>query len=227
MAVKDWVVDYAYRAKAGLTFKRSVPKHYLGFTKENKIPVILLPGISLKWHFLKQLGNKISLVGHPVYVAKRLGRNLLSVDTSAELVHRLIVEQDLRNVIIVGHSKGGLIGKQLLAHYNKDGRIKSVIAIATPFSGTRLAGIVPHKAFKEMTSGSTSITNLHDQGHVNKHVYSIIPAYDNHIWHETGSYLKGAENIIIPVNGHHKIVFDKTVEKKVLEILSKLSKGRK
>ncbi len=146
---------------------------------------------------------------------------------SAALVHDAITRHDLINVVIVGHSKGGLIGKQLLVNHNTDKRVKAVVAIASPFSGTRLARVVPHKSFKELHTSSESIQKLYEQLHVNKFIYSIIPAFDNHVWHERGSELDGAQNIFVKVRGHHKVVFDKVVQEKVMEILDELSKGKK
>jgi triacylglycerol lipase len=226
MAFRDWIVDYTYRAKAGITLRRKVPKHYQGFTKEGRVPVILLPGISLKWQFLRNLGDKISKQGHPVYIVSALGRNYHSVNKSAALVHDAIKQHNLTNAVIVGHSKGGLIGKQLLVQHNTDKRVRAVIAIASPFSGTRLARAVPHKSFKEMHTSSDSIQNLYEQLHVNQFIYSIIPAFDNHVWHEKGSELDGAQNLFVKVRGHHKVVFDKVVQEKIIQILDDLSGGK-
>lgn len=226
MAFKDWMVDYAYMIKGGIAFRRRPPKHFKGYIKEGKTPVILLAGLTLKWLFLRNIGNRISKAGHPVYIVPNLGRNLFSIDWSAKLVRELIDEQNLHNVVVVGHSKGGLIGKQLLAHHNKDGRVKAVVAIATPFSGTQLGRLIPHEAFHEMHPNSESIKNLSSQKRVNKYIHSIFPEYDNHIMHESGSYLEGATNVVMPIRGHHKVVFDKAVEGKVMDILDQLSKEK-
>lgn len=227
MAVRDWIVDYVYLLRGGVAIRRRPPKHYRHYTKENMVPVILLSGLFLKWHFLRHLGNKISRAGHPTYIVPSLGRNLLSIPWSARLVRELLEEHSLSNVVVVGHSKGGLIGKYLLAHHNNDRRIKAVIAIATPFTGSRLARTVPHNAFRELTHESETIQKLQKTTGVNKRIYSLIPAYDNHVWSDEGSYLKGATNTIIPVRGHHRVVFDKNVQAKVMKILDKLSGGKK
>lgn len=226
MAFKDWMVDYAYMLKGVVSFRLRPPRHYHEYTQAGKTPVILLAGLFLKWLFLRNIGNRISKAGHPVYIIPNLGRNLLSVDWSAGLVRKVIDDKNLQHVVIVSHSKGGLIGKQLLAHHNKDGRVKAVIAIASPFSGSRLARLIPHHAFRELKPGSETVKNLHDQKYVNKHIYSITPEYDNHILHNSGSYLEGATNVVVPARGHHKVVFDQEVENKVMDILDKLSKEK-
>ena len=55
------------------------PKHYLEYTEEGKVPVILIPGVLCKWSFLKHLGDKMSLAGHPVYIVPELGYNLFNM----------------------------------------------------------------------------------------------------------------------------------------------------
>ena len=113
MAFRDWPIDYFYFLKGELAIRRRPPKHFKEFTIENKIPVILLPGLTLKWHFLRHLGNKISRAGHPVYIIADLGRNLVSVEWAAQLVQSFIDEHSLSHVVIVGHSKA-LVNSRLL-----------------------------------------------------------------------------------------------------------------
>lgn len=45
--------------------------------------------------------------------------------------------------ILIGHSRGGLIGKRYLQHY-KDNRIKALITISTPHKGSRMATLVKY-----------------------------------------------------------------------------------
>ncbi|MFN3396345.1 MAG: alpha/beta fold hydrolase [Thermodesulfovibrionales bacterium] len=45
--------------------------------------------------------------------------------------------------ILIGHSRGGLIGRRYLHHY-KDNRIKALITISTPHKGTRMATLVKY-----------------------------------------------------------------------------------
>lgn len=219
--ILDWIVDYTHVARGQLAayVYRNPPKHYLGYVIEGKSPVILLPGIVNKWVFLKRLGDKISLIGHPIYIIPKLHYNLFDISTSANIVRELIDENNLQNVIIIAHSKGGLIGKYLLVHYNLDHRIKNLITIATPFSGSSLAKLVPHKAFKELRPESKIIKDLDSHSQVNHQIISISPIFDNHIPQEAGSFLRGAKNIQVSVHGHHKILFAKEVENEVLKLI--------
>lgn len=216
-----WIVDYYYLilGKILMYIYKNPPKHYLDYIVKGKNPVILIPGNSNKWGFLKHLGDSISLKGHPVYVVSGLQFNFLDIPTSAKIVRNIIDENNLGKSVIVGHSKGGLIGKYLLIHQNKDKKIKKVIAIGAPFSGSRLAKTSLRKSFKELLPESKILQELNSNTQVNSKIISIMPAFDNHVWHEKGSRLEGATNITVPTKGHHKIVFDKGVIKKITELI--------
>ncbi len=206
--LKAWVEDYVHAANLyGKSFiYRKPPKHYLGHINDTKVPVILIPGINTKWQFLKLIADKISILGHPIYVLRELGYNRKEINTSAKQVRALIDEKDLKNVIILSHSKGGLIGKETLIRLNEDGRILKVIAIATPFLGSNISQLVPDKTVKELSPKSQIIQEHNRNFEVNKHIISIYGMYDNHVWPTENSILKGAENIQIDVDGHHKIL---------------------
>ena len=229
--VGDWAEDYAYLLKGAtlMFFHKRPPRSYTDISTHNKKPVILVPGILGTWAFMKRLGDKLSSAGHPVYVVPGLGYNLEDIPTSAEKLKKVVeriskkeisenvTDEKDREIVIVGHSKGGLVAKQFLTHYNDDNKVVGVIAIATPFSGSDMAKLILDEPFQELTKESDIINEMKKHASVNSKIISIIPEFDNHVWAEEGSYLEGAENIKVPVRGHHKILFDEGVENIVLE----------
>ncbi|HEV2339471.1 MAG TPA: hypothetical protein VGT05_01750 [Patescibacteria group bacterium] len=194
------------------------PSYYLEH-EEGKSPVILLPGIIERWGFLRKIGDAVSQAGHAVYVVPSLGDNLHTIQDSARITREVIEKNNLNHVVLIAHSKGGLIGKYLLVHDNEDGRIDTLIAIATPFSGSPVAGVVPFTPFKELLPGSEVIRELQSHEEVNGQIVSIFPEFDNHI--PSGSYLQGAENIRIHEKGHHKVLFHSEAVMQVLSLLQK------
>ncbi len=199
------------------------PKHYLE-DKERKTSVIILPGLGQRWALIKPLGDYISLRGHPIYVVPSLRYNLKDIPTSAEIVRGVIDKSNLKHLIIIGHSKGGLIGKYLLANLNKDNRIKGLIAIATPFSGSEITRFVPIKIFKELHPTSNIIQELNSNSSVNSRIVSIYPIFDGAILAKEGSFLKGARNNIqLNVKGHQRILHDKQAFEKVIQYIDELS----
>ena len=216
-----WTIDYCYLlfGKLLMYLYKNPPKHYLDYVIKGKKPVILIPGNSNKWGFLKKLADHISSLGHPVYIVNKLGSNLLNISTSAKIVRKIIDENKLEKVIMIGHSKGGVVGKYILAHENKDDKITRLIAIAAPFSGTNIVNHLPYESLRELSPKSKIIQELDSNEKVNSKIVSLMPEFDNHVWSEKGSFLEGALNIKVPIKGHHKIVFDKDVISKITELI--------
>lgn len=237
------------RGAIGTIFYITPPSHYLGYIVSGKVPVILIPGILGKWSFMKSLGDHISLQGHPVYIVPGLKYNLFNIPSSsgilraivnkefsqADKVHphitngagtieNFIEKEDLRGVVLVAHSKGGLIGKYFLIHHNRKHKVLGMIAIATPFSGSAMAKLLPLEPIKELDVDSEIIHDIERHKAVNRKIVSVRPEYDNHVWAEKGSYLEGAHNIVVPVHGHHKVIFDKEVQKVVIDAIEKITK---
>jgi len=106
--IKYWIKDYAHALKMYMqTFThKDAPEHYLGYVDTTKVPVILIPGVNTKWHFMKKIADDISKLGHPVHVIKELGHNRLEISVSAKIVRSCIDDKDLHNAMILAHSKG-------------------------------------------------------------------------------------------------------------------------
>lgn len=223
--VTHWLIDYLSYARGTLQgyFYNKAPRSYLDSKKTKTTPIILLSGHSLRWGFIKHLGDFLSHNGYPVYVVPKLGSNFKSVADSSKIVQKTIKENDLRNIIIIGHSKGGTIGQYLLVHHNKNKRIKGVVAISTPFKGTLLCKLIPYKPYKELLPEAALIKNLQKNLKHNHKIISIAPSWDNHIWPQNGSHLEGAENIKLAVLGHHRILFNKELREVLLYGIEKLA----
>lgn len=200
---------------------RKIPDHF-PISKEHKHPIIFLSGLTLRWGFLKHLADTLSHDDYPVYVVPDLKNSILAIPACAEKVNEIIDKNNLKDVTIVGFSKGGLIGKYLLAHFNSDERIKKVIAIATPFSGTSLARFFPIKSFMEVGAKAKIIKDLTQHKNINKKIISIYPSFDNHVWPQGGSFLPGAKNIELKVKGHHRIIFDKETQRLIVDCIEHL-----
>lgn len=168
---------------------------------------------------MKPIADNLSLDGHPVYVIKKLKNNLFNLPSSAKIVSDFIEEHDLKNVILVTHSKGGLIARYLIEYTSAKNKVKGIVAVAAPFSGSPLPKFISQKAFLELLPNSPVIKKLQKNKEPNKKIVSIFPFYDNHIWSKEGSWLeKARENIKVNVAGHHKILSDK----KVIELIKKI-----
>lgn len=193
----------ALRFRAHSFRHRVVPP---AFARGTRHPVVILPGVYESWHYLRPVAEALNAAGHPVHIVSALGFNHRPIPDSARRVWHRIRELDLRHVTIVAHSKGGLIGKHLLAFDDTEGRIDRVVAIATPFSGTRMAYYSIPRAVRAFRPDDPVIASLGEQRPLNARITSIAPEWDPHI--PESSWLEGARNVTLPVIGHFRILLD-------------------
>jgi hypothetical protein len=167
-------------------------------------PVLLLPGVYETWHFLEAVGASLNRAGHPVHVVPTFGHNLRPVAEMAELAHDYLVEWELTDVAIVAHSKGGLIGKTLMLTPEGRARVRSMVAINSPFGGSDYAHILPIRTLREFVPTNETIRALARNAEVNSRITSIYAEWDPII--PNGSFLEGATNLELPSRGHFRLL---------------------
>lgn len=218
----SWTLDYAYVGfwqTQGFLF-RVDPGTYLepptiqeAQEKQPGPPVVLLPGIYEQWQFMRPVAELLHGKGHPVHVVTGLRWNTAPVAESAAVVAAYLREHDLRDVLVVAHSKGGLIGKYAMLHEDDDAedgggdgarRIARMIAIATPFGGSVYARLFLLRSIRAFSPGDRTVRMLGEQLEVNRRITSIWGAFDPHI--PGGSRLEGATNVPLRTSGHFRIL---------------------
>jgi hypothetical protein len=196
------VVDYAWAYRTRFAALRGHDPSLLA--RGTRRPVLLLPGVYETWHFLEPVGRYLHGLGHPVYVVPSFGRNLRPIAEMAELAGDFIQLHDLRDVAIVAHSKGGLIGKTLMLADDRGARIALMVAITAPFAGSDYAHLVPIRTLREFVPTHQTIVTLTGNDEVNARITSIYSSWDPII--PNGSALAGATNLELPVTGHFRIL---------------------
>jgi pimeloyl-ACP methyl ester carboxylesterase len=206
--VRSYLNDYAYAMRLGYRglFNARDDSEYLG---GDRAPVVLLPGVYEPWTFLRPLAARVHSLGHPVHVVRRLGRNTRSVPTAAARAQTYIDEHDLRHVVLLAHSKGGLIGKHMMLLDDADGRIDRLVAIATPFGGTRYARYMLDPTLRAFRPTEKTLAMLAANALVNPRIVSIYGDDDTHI--PEGCELPGATNLEFPIVGHFRVLADEEV----------------
>ncbi len=201
-----WVQDYVYAGlhQAQGMVRRSPPDRYR--SQGSKRPIVLLPGIWETWHFLRPLVEHLHGAGHPVHVVADLGWNGGTVDAAATLTADYLRRTGLTDVAIVAHSKGGLIGKAVMLFDDEGPRVDSMVAIASPFSGSVYGRFAPIRSLRAFSPNDPTTVRLGANREVNSRITSIFAEFDPHI--PGGSELPGATNVRIPVAGHFRILDD-------------------
>jgi len=208
-----WALDYAYAVGRQLrsAVSRVRPDEFLGGTGR---PVVVIPGIFEDWRFMLPLIRNLHEAGHPVHVVTVLQRNRLAVPQAADLIAAYLREQDLRDTVIVAHSKGGLIGKYAMTSLDPERRIARMVAIASPFLGSRYAGFMLLPSLRALSPRNAVTLQLSKEQRANRHITSVYGLFDPHV--PEGSVLSGARNVQLGTGGHFRILADDVTIRTVL-----------
>lgn len=206
---RAWASDYAYVGfwqVNGFLFRKDPSAYLSPDGGAAGRPVVLVPGVYENWQFLRPLAEALSSWGHPVHTVAPLGFNRGRIDRMAELVQQYLVEQDLSGVMIVAHSKGGLIGKQLMLLPEGRRRVEQMVAVNTPFSGSVYARFFLVPSIRAFSPRNRLLVRLQDNLDVNARITSVYSRFDPHI--PGGSFLPGARNIELGTMGHFRPIGD-------------------
>jgi len=177
-------------------------------------PVVVVPGVYETWHFMRPLMDALHDRGHPVHVLPVLRHNLRPVPDSAREVIATLEEQDLRNVLVLAHSKGGLIGKYAMTQLDQHERIDRMVAVSTPFAGSVYARLAPVPHLRAFRAADPVLAGLARELDANARITSVYGVFDTLI--PEGSELQGATNVRLPVGGHFRILGDARTRSAVL-----------
>lgn len=217
-----WTADYAYvvRRQARALLGRHDPQRY---ADGDRTPVLLVPGIYETWVFLEPVARALHEAGHPVHVVPALGYNDRDLRASADLLEDRIEELGLGRVILVAHSKGGLIGKRVMARPRGDERVVGMVAVNTPFGGSVYATWFPARPVRALAPRHPDMIWLGGEHVPHPRIVSLYASFDPHV--PSGSELVGAVNERLPVMGHFRIVGIPSVQQAVLRHVRALDAG--
>ncbi len=194
-----WGADYAWATDRQLRalLRRSPVPTGAG----DRAPIVLLPGIYETWAFLAPVATALARAGHPVHAVPGLKHNARPVPESADVVVDHLERAGLTGVVLVAHSKGGLIGKRVMLSHAGE-RVLGMVAIATPFAGSRWARYMLSRPLRSFHPRDPVLLALAGELLVNERITAVYPHFDPHI-PESGE-LPGARNIELPLSGHFR-----------------------
>lgn len=212
----DWCRAARDMASAGLSvLRRHLAADGASGPSPRPAPVIIIPGVLEPWRYLLPLGRHLQQQGHAVHYVKRLGFNLRPFDASADEVLRLAAAEELEGAVIVGHSKGGIIGKLALLR-DDERRLSGMVTVATPFAGSGLAAPLQRLPWAGRTPladlfiGSEQLALIAAETRVNARITSLAPKWDQVVDRES-TRLPGARLIDLERGGHFAPMRDESV----------------
>jgi pimeloyl-ACP methyl ester carboxylesterase len=216
-----WFLDYLYalgRQGAAIFSHRPPPAYGEGI---DGLPVIiLLPGVYETWVFLDPPAARLSARGFSVQAVPELAFNIAGVEESATTVGEELVHRGIQRCILLAHSKGGLIGKQLMLNAPPGVEIIGMVAVSTPFSGSNYARYMLDPILRSFSPRDRVLMALQEQLEINVRITSIYADFDPHI--PERSELSGATNVELPVAGHFRLLSDPTVLSSIDDAVDRL-----
>jgi triacylglycerol lipase len=204
----NWLTDAAAVVYDRLYQIGKQSTHYFGpdplerYPGGELAPVLLLPGVYETWQFLRPAADYLYGLGHPIHTLPELGYNRRRIADSATLAAAYLEAHDLRGVILLGHSKGGIIGKRMMVADDAAGRIAQLIAVCSPFGGSSLARFAPNPALRAFHPRNALLLELAEDRAANERITSIYSRLDPII--PNGSRLEGAVNVELSMVGHFR-----------------------
>ena len=174
--------------------------------RQRGLPVLLIHGYlcnSGYWHSLSRALTQ-ARISHAGIDLEPLGA---SIDEYAPqvcaAVERLCAGTGSAQLIIVGHSMGGLVARAYLRRYGAQ-RVARVITLGTPHEGTALAGLAPGRNGAQMRRGSDWLRELTaTEANLQREIFtSIYSVHDNIVAPQDSSYFAGARNLAFGAVGH-------------------------
>jgi triacylglycerol esterase/lipase EstA (alpha/beta hydrolase family) len=117
-----------------------------------------------------------------------------------------------QQVVLVGHSMGGLVARAYLRQYGA-ARLAQIITIGTPHHGSILAWTHPGRCLVQMRPGNTWLAELNRDESTSPPVpiTSIWSRHDSMVAPQASSELAGAENVALIGIGHNALLGDPKV----------------
>ena len=189
------------RMKITSFMRRKPPAIWQNGTKGD---VIIVPGFAETWVYEEKIASYLNTNGYRIHVIHGLDFNFVAIDKAVDMVKDYIIRNNLTEVILLAHSKGGIIAKRTMDSLPEE-RIRRIITINVPYHGT-FWGYGHFLRLYEMQPGSNLIKSTLEHTKNNNKIYNFYSKIDNNVIPNTSAVLDGAHNMMIDVIGHTRIL---------------------
>ena len=198
------------------TFHKKPPRNWESGKSGN---AILIPGFLGSWYYLRKTGNFLNNLGYKIHIVTSIERNIYPISYGVNEIKKYILKHNLSKLIIVAHSKGGIISRLLLQDTEMEKRVKEVINLSVPNIGT-LWGVLRIFNVHELTPWSKQIKEVNKNQNGIKKIINIYPEADPYVIPNKSLYLEGARNIQVNIVGHVNILNSPITLEKISKLLN-------
>lgn len=163
-----------------------------------------IPGIVETSEHLHLAGRALHSAGWDVHFVTALDHLNGPIPLFARRLEKYLVDQNLQDVVLFAHSKGGLIGKTAMTG-PQGWRIRAMVTLGTPYAGSPLANYAPKLLrVADMRTDALSLRTQYEDIRVNPRITSIQARWDQQV--PNGSWLPGARVVTANVYGHNNLL---------------------
>ena len=190
-------------------------------------PVLLLHGVLCNagvWHAMKKYLAARGI--GPIY-ALSYGPPLASIDLfadqTAEKIDAILAATGARQVVLVGHSMGGVVARAYLRRYG-GAKVRRLITIGTPHHGSVHAYMFPGVALSQLRPRNPWLSELGTaDADAMPPIVSLWSWHDSMVAPQTSSVLDRAENIALMGIAHNALLSDPQVQARVAKEITSAS----
>ena len=196
-----------------------------GQVGDNERVVILLHGLFQNRSCLFWLAHRLRRAGfrHVCSINTPPWRDL---ETLTEILVRKVDELRLTHKVeqvdLVGHSMGGMIGRNFVQHRGGSSKVRRLVTLGTPHQGSKLAPFALSKMGRSLQPGSTFLQKF-NRGVLPEStlVTTIYSRHDNIVLPVDNARIKGVPAVELDGMGHTALLFHPRALQAVIEALRK------
>lgn len=190
------------------------PKKWQNLSADKKT-IVFLPGWHENWYFFVKIAARLQ--NYQLFFPKY--NSAKPVAENATAIAQQISTHNLSSIVLVGHSKGGLIAKYLIDNFAEINQIcRQVIAISSPWQGSWWGNFRLHGLYELIPNSSLLLSLNSNQANIKKMIV-IYPKFDNHVLPNKNKLFKGAKNIQLDIIGHTVILQAENAVQQITDII--------
>lgn len=206
LIVREVLVEAVFTFVAFLTYVLGFINYDALFMRKSRTehpPVLLVHGYMMNRAYFIYMHVRLVLDGFRVFTVN-LYPPALSITKLAERVadkmDEIADKTGVNEVIVIGHSMGGLVARYYGSSPRGAGRIKKLITLASPHKGTRIAVLGTGRNAREMEPGSEFLKELGAKPFPPTH--AVWSTLDNMIIPAQNAYPDNSPNTSVSCKGH-------------------------
>src|SRR5690606_6492386 len=124
---------------------------------------------------------------------------------------------------LIGHSLGGLVISDYVQRGRLDARVAQTVTLSAPFRGSRLSGLVPREAGRDLELGAPILSLLRTGNERRRYVPQLTVEAGSDGRVEPAARPEFGEHVILPGATHNAILFDPRAWQLIAERIRQLS----